>query len=183
MFNILYAAGGPTADGSLRGIEIRRQGKLIGSFDFYSFINGKTPAPDISLQSGDLIYIPPRISKVIVKGEVRQPAIFELKPDERLDDALRYAGGVKPSGVDQRVQVSTVVPGAEHVLRDVNVKKVNEVKAVPLYDGDEVEIFSVRQRSDEPRHRRRRRRSARRLCAAKRHARLRSAGARARTSL
>ncbi|BDI28878.1 hypothetical protein CCAX7_009290 [Capsulimonas corticalis] len=144
VFNILYAAGGPTADGSLRGIEIRRQGKLIGTFDFYSFINGKTPAPDVALQSGDLIYIPPRISRVIVKGEVRQPAIFELKPDERLDDALRYAGGVKPSGVDQRVQVSTVVPGAEHVLRDVNVKKVTEVKAVPLYDGDEVEIFSVR---------------------------------------
>ena len=144
VFNILYAAGGPTADGSLRGIEIRRQGRLIGSFDFYSFIKGKTPAPDIALQPGDLIYIPPRISRVIVKGEVRQPAIFELKPSENLNDALRYAGGVKPSGVDQRVQVSTVVPGAEHVLRDVNVKKISEVKAVPLYDGDEVEIFSVR---------------------------------------
>jgi polysaccharide export outer membrane protein len=143
-FNVLYAAGGPTEDGSLRAIEIRRHGKLISTFDFYAFLRAGGNHKDTILEPGDLIYIPPRLSRVVVRGEVRQPAIYELKPSEMLRDALAVAGGVKPSGVAQRVQVNTVDPGMARVLRDVNIKDAVVVSRTPVYDGDEIDVFSVR---------------------------------------
>lgn len=142
-FNVLYAAGGPTEDGTLRRIEIRRHGKLAGVLDVYKFIMVGSQAQDIRLQPGDLIYIPPRISGVTVDGEVRDPAIYELLDTETLRDALHYAGGVKPSGVDQHIQVSTLVPGESRVLKDVDFRDA-KMAALPLYDGDAVHVFSVR---------------------------------------
>jgi protein involved in polysaccharide export with SLBB domain len=141
-FNVLYAAGGPTEDGSLRKIEIRRRGHLIGLLDVYKFVTVGSESGDISLQPGDLIYIPPRISRVTVEGEVGSPAIFELTTKETLSDGLHYAGGVKPSAVDQHVQISTVAPGTARVLKDVDLRDTSQSKKIPLYDGDTV--FSVR---------------------------------------
>lgn len=141
--NVLYAAGGPTERGSLRRIEVRRQGKLAGTIDIYKFLTGGEQ-PDIPLQSGDLITIPPRQSDVTVKGEVRNPAIYELKDNETLQDALRFAGGIKPSGIAQNVRIETVIPGRERVIRTVDTKTNAQTRAVTLYDGDLVDVFSVR---------------------------------------
>jgi protein involved in polysaccharide export with SLBB domain len=143
-FNVLYAAGGPTEDGSLRKIEIRRRGHLIGLLDVYKFVTVGSESGDISLQPGDLIYIPPRISRVTVDGEVGSPAIFELTTKETLSDGLHYAGGIKPSAVDQHVQISTVAPGTARVLKDVDLRDMSQSKKIPLYDGDTVDVFSVR---------------------------------------
>ena len=143
-FNVLYAAGGPTEDGSLRKIEIRRRGHLIGLLDVYKFVTVGAESGDIPLLPGDLIYIPPRISRVTVDGEVGSPAIFELTTKETLSDGLHYAGGVKPSAVDQHVQISTVAPGTARVLKDVDLRDTTQSKKIPLYDGDTVDVFSVR---------------------------------------
>lgn len=156
-FNVLYAAGGPTEAGSLRRIEVRRRGRLVGTLDLYRFLAagtapGKSAAAaaandddDIALQPGDQILIPARLSRVAVDGEVRTPAFFELGDEETLQDALRYAGGVKPSGVDQRVQISTVAPGSARVLKDVDLRQKNSPASIALYDGDVIDVFSVRQ--------------------------------------
>ncbi|HZO88693.1 MAG TPA: SLBB domain-containing protein [Chthonomonadaceae bacterium] len=141
-FNVLNAAGGPTEKGSLRRIEVRRQGKLVGTLDVYKFFITGEPT-DMRLQSGDLIYIPASQSRVTVRGEVRTPAIYELNDRETLQDALHFAGGVKPSG-SQSVQINTLDPGSHRVLRNVDIKNVPEVKTFPLYDGDIVNVFSVR---------------------------------------
>ena len=143
-YNVLYAAGGPTINGSLRSIEVRRLGTLVGTLDLYSFLGVGGKASDIPLQPGDVIYIPSRYSSVALTGEVRKAAIFELKPDETLKDALHFAGGVKASGVTQHVQINTVDPGSARVLRDINIKDAAQVASTPLYDGDEVDVFSVR---------------------------------------
>lgn len=143
-FNMIYATGGPTEDGSLRQIEIRRRGKLVGTIDFYKFLLTADQTGDIPLEPGDVIYIPGKHSRVAVSGEVRRPAVFELVQGESLKDALGYAGGIKPSGVDQRVQISTVQPGAAHILKDVDVRNLQTAAATPVYDGDTVEVFSLR---------------------------------------
>lgn len=148
-FNVLYAAGGPTEDGSLRRIEVRRRGAPVGTLDLYQFLSrGDQAAADLPLQAGDVLYLPPRLSRVVVDGEVRTPAVFELTDNETLRDALRCAGGVKPSGVDQRVQISTVIPGSARVLKDVDLRENNDgvsaANRLRLYDGDVVEVFSVR---------------------------------------
>ncbi len=141
--NVLTAAGGPNENGTLRRIEVRRAGKLAGTVDIYQFLTGGVQ-PDISLQSGDLIVIPPRQSRVVIQGEVRNPAQFELLDNETLADALKFAGGVKSSGVAQSVQINTVQPGQERILKNVDIKSGSGAAKTALYDGDTVDVFSVR---------------------------------------
>ena len=148
-FNVLNAAGGPTADGSLRDIRILRGGRLAGVLDIYPLIGaaGGTPGAksgDVSLQSGDSIYIPGRLSRISVRGEVRQQAVYELTPRETLRDALRYAGGVKPSGVDQNIHIDTIDNGVGRVIKDVNLRDKAKVASVPIFDGDTIQVSSVR---------------------------------------
>ena len=148
-YNVLLAAGGPTADGSLRDIRILRDGRVAGILDIYPLIGPAPARPgrrsgDITLQPGDNIYIPAPLSRVSVRGEVRQQAIYELAPRDTLRDVLVYAQGVKPSGVDQTVHVDTVDRGIGRTLRDVNLRNAAEVASLPLYDGDTVQVSSVR---------------------------------------
>lgn len=142
--NLIYATGGPTENGSLRRIEIRRGGKLVSTVDMYRFLLTGDKAGDEQLRSGDVIFFPGRDTTVSVSGEVKRPASFELLPSETLADAVRYAGGIKASGVAQRVQVTTLQPGSARVTRDVDASAASESRQVALYDGDTVEVFSVR---------------------------------------
>ena len=141
--NVLTAAGGPNENGTLRAIEVRRAGKLVGTMDIYRFLTGGVQ-PDISLQSGDMIIIPPRQSHIAVRGEVRNPAQFELLDGETLADALKFAGNIKSSGVAQSIQINTVQPGQERILKNVDFHSGYAATKTPLYDGDMVDVFSVR---------------------------------------
>ncbi len=148
-FNVLNAAGGPTADGSLRDIRVLRNGRRAGTLDIYPLIGATSANPaaktsDISLQAGDIIYIPARLSRIAIVGEVRQQAVYELTPAEGLRDALRYAGGVKPSGVDQNVHIDTINNGTDRVIVDVNLRDKAKVASVSVYDGDTIEVSSIR---------------------------------------
>ena len=147
-FNVLNAAGGPTASGSLRDIRVLRSGRIAGTLDIYPLLGASTASPsaksgDVNLQSGDNIYVPARLSRVTVRGEVRQPAIFELKPGETLKNVLSYSGGIKPSGVDQTVHIDTY-SGVGRVLKDVNLADKAAVARVDVYDGDNIDVASVR---------------------------------------
>ncbi|HZT43597.1 MAG TPA: SLBB domain-containing protein [Chthonomonadaceae bacterium] len=143
-YNMLRAAGGPTDDGTLRNIQVLRDGKHEARLDMYKFLIDGLRTGDIQLQPGDVLYIPPRLSRVMVTGEVADPAIYELMPSESMQDALRYAGGVKASGVNQRIQVDTVEPGVRRIEKDVDAKNIAAAGKVQLYDGDKVDVFSVR---------------------------------------
>lgn len=147
-FNVLNAAGGPTASGSLRDIRVLRSGRVVGTLDIYPLLGASSSNPnaksgDINLQSGDNIYVPARLSRVTVRGEVRQPAIFELKPGETLKNVLSYSGGIKPSGVDQTVHIDTY-SGVGRVLKDVNLADKAAVARVSVYDGDNINVASIR---------------------------------------
>jgi protein involved in polysaccharide export with SLBB domain len=144
MYNLLYFAGGPTENGSLRNIQLLRNGKIVGTLDMYKFELGLGGTTDFPLQAGDTLIIPPRESRIAVHGEVKNPAIFELTPRETLEDALRYAGGIRATGVNQSVRINTLDPGKARIIQDVDVTDAVAVKSQKLYDGDEVEVFSVR---------------------------------------
>ena len=146
-YNLLYTAGGPTDDGSMREIRVMRQGKQVGTLDLYKFflaLPGQMQS-DIPLQSGDVLVIPPNGTRVAISGEIRKAAQYELKPGETLKDALIFAGGPKAAGVDQIVQLNTIEPGQNRVLKNVNLRDTASVAAIHLYDGDTVEIHSLRQ--------------------------------------
>jgi polysaccharide export outer membrane protein len=93
----LFAAGGINDIGSLRNIQLKRAGKLIVTLDLYDLLISGDSSDDVMLKSGDVIFISPLGQQVAVAGEVRRPAIYELKDAENFEDIIDMAGGLLPS--------------------------------------------------------------------------------------
>jgi len=91
----LFVAGGINEIGSLRNVQVKRSGKLIGSFDLYNLLLRGDASGDINLRSGDVVFIPSIGGLVSVAGEVRRPAIYELKKNETIADVINMAAGIK----------------------------------------------------------------------------------------
>ncbi|MBQ8241472.1 MAG: SLBB domain-containing protein [Bacteroides sp.] len=92
VFHALYSAGGMSEIGSLRNIQVVRNGKTIANVDVYDFImQGKTK-DDISLQEGDVIIVPPYEALVKIEGNVKRPMKYEMKNEETVATLLKYAG-------------------------------------------------------------------------------------------
>ncbi len=93
LVNAVLAAGGPSAGGSFRSLQVRRGGKLISDFDLYDFLLKGDKSGDVVLQNGDVIFIAPAGAQVAVIGSVNSEAIYEAKSGDTLNDVLLYAGG------------------------------------------------------------------------------------------
>lgn len=92
VFHALYSAGGVSEIGSLRNIQVVRNGKTIAHVDIYDFImQGKTK-DDISLQEGDVIIVSPYEALVKIEGNVKRPMKYEMKSNETVATLLKYAG-------------------------------------------------------------------------------------------
>ncbi|MGL5392174.1 MAG: SLBB domain-containing protein, partial [Shewanella sp.] len=91
----LFVAGGVNEIGSLRNIQVKRNGKLVGSLDLYNLLLRGDASGDLRLQSGDVVFIPSIGGLVTVTGEVRRPAIYELKQHETMADIIAMAAGLK----------------------------------------------------------------------------------------
>lgn len=93
VFHALYRAGGVSDIGSLRSIQVVRNGKKIATVDIYDFIMKGKISDDIRLQEGDVIIVPPYEALVKVKGNVKRPMKYEMKNNESVATLLKYAGG------------------------------------------------------------------------------------------
>jgi polysaccharide biosynthesis/export protein len=152
----LYAAGGPTANGSLRRVEIRRAGRLVDTFDIYDYLLAGVNRGAVSLQSGDVVFVPVHGPRVKVAGEVVRPAIYELKEGETLRDAVRAAGGFDADALRRRVQIHRILPptpgdstaGRARVVVDIGPDQftAGAVPAVPMLAGDSLTVFPVAER-------------------------------------
>ncbi len=118
VFNALYLAGGPTVNGSLREIRVFRNNKLVSTVDAYEFIMQGKISHNISLEDQDVIIVNPFLSRVEVKGEVKRPGIFEVKPGESFADLLTYAGGFTDNAYKERINV-TRNTASEKIVSDI----------------------------------------------------------------
>ncbi len=94
--NAVYAAGGPTNNGSLRHLKHFRGKQLIQDVDAYELLLHGVHGEVAGIQSGDTILVPPAGAQVTVEGMVRRPAIYELGGEKSLTEVLELAGGVCP---------------------------------------------------------------------------------------
>src|ERR1700727_1434 len=94
LVNAIFASGGPTPQGSLRHIQVRRDGATITDFDFYALLIKGDKYKDVRLQPGDVLYIPHVGPLVAISGSVNSPAIYEVKSDSTLDDLIAIAGNL-----------------------------------------------------------------------------------------
>jgi polysaccharide biosynthesis/export protein len=93
VFNALYAAGGPSENGSFRSIKVIRDNKIVRVLDLYDFLLRADQKDNIRLQDQDIIRVADYETRVEVAGEVKRPMIFEVEKTETLKDVLRFAGG------------------------------------------------------------------------------------------
>ena len=97
--NALLASGGPTALGSLRKVELKRQGKVLTTMDLYDFLLKGDSSSDMRLMPGDTIFIPQTGPMVAVSGNVKRPAIYEMKEERSLQNALTPCRRVSSQGL------------------------------------------------------------------------------------
>ena len=147
----LYASGGPSEAGSLRRIEVRRGGRVVGALDVYDYLIRGDASQDVRLESGDVVFVPPRLARVRAVGEVLRPATYELKPGESLADLMRAAGGLTALASPRRIQVERVTPPSQRAEggRDrlvVDVASENAAPTLPLVNGDVVRVFRIAER-------------------------------------
>lgn len=152
VLNALYAAGGPTTNGSFRRIDIRRGGQLVDSVDVYDYLTRGINPSGVRLQAGDVVFVPVHGGLAKVAGKVKRPAVYELRPDETLRDLIRFAGGFDPGAAQARVTIHRVLPpssrgesGRARVVIAVGAEQfVNgEAPEVPMAPGDSVTVHEV----------------------------------------
>jgi protein involved in polysaccharide export with SLBB domain len=149
-FSALYSAGGPTRNGSMRRIEIRRAGKIVDVLDAYDYLLRGDATHDVRLETGDVVFVPAHGPRARVLGEVIRPATYEMREKETLADAIRFAGGGTAEGDARRVIVERVLPLSERAStgRDRTVLSVSIESAatISVGAGDVVRLAPISDR-------------------------------------
>ncbi|WP_263367888.1 SLBB domain-containing protein [Edaphobacter bradus] len=143
LVNALFATGGPSLQGSLRHIQLRRAGKTVVEFDLYDLLLHGDKSNDAPLLPGDVIYIPPVGAQVAVSGSVNVPAIYELKSpgNTTVDDMLQMAGGLTSVAQGEKVRLERVDNRRTRSMIEVALDA--QGKATTLQDGDLLEFVAV----------------------------------------
>lgn len=147
VFNALFAAGGPTLQGSLREVRIVRDGKVAARIDLYDLlIEGGAPEMQ-PLRTNDRILVVPRHTTVQITGAVRRPGLYETLPNESITELLNYAAGLKATASTERYHIKRVLPmeeriqsGRVYAFTDRNLAQDLKNQNFRLRDGDEIRI-------------------------------------------
>lgn len=139
VFHALYRAGGVNDIGSLRNVQVTRNGKNVATVDVYEFImKGKTQ-DDIRLQEGDVIIVPAYEALVQISGNVKRPMKFEMKKDETLSTLLNYAGGFSSDAYTRSLRVVRQ-NGEEY---EINTVKEIDYSVYRMRNGDVVTAEAI----------------------------------------
>ena len=138
-FNALYAAGGISDFGTLRSINVFRNGKNIAVIDVYDYIfNGNTKG-NIRLQDNDVISVGAYESIVNIQGKVKRPMLYEMKDNESLSSLVKYSGGFAGDAYNEKLRVVRK-SGREYSLFTVDRKNMG---SFTMCDGDSIYVDSV----------------------------------------
>ena len=146
LVNAVFAVGGPSAKGSMRGIQLKRGNRVVAELDLYDLLIAGDKSKDAQLLPGDVIYIPSVGPLVAVTGSVNVPAIYELKQNSTLSQLIQWAGGLATKAQGQKVTVERI--------DNRSVRKVEEFSLDPtglartVRDGDMITVFALAPRFD-----------------------------------
>lgn len=148
MTNALFLSGGVQTIGSLRNIQLKRRGKVVSRLDLYDLLLRGDTSGDTRLLPGDVIFIPPIGTTVGVGGEVRRPAIYELKNEKTTSQIIKMAGGLLPTAYPKASQLERINTNQEKTLieLDLNTQSGN---AISVQNGDVLRIYSVLEKMED----------------------------------
>ena len=153
--NVLYAAGGPTAVGSLRTLKHYRSKQLVGKIDLYDFLLHGVRDPEDRIQAGDTLIVPASGPQVAVWGAVKRPAIYELKDDVSLPKLLDDAGGMTVAASLGHITIERIEAHQHRETMNIDLAPANDVSntnaaiaAFKVKDGDRIHIDQIAPNSE-----------------------------------
>jgi protein involved in polysaccharide export with SLBB domain len=145
LVNAIFEVGGPGDHGSMRRIQLKRNGVVLTEIDLYAFLVFGDTWKDVRLQSGDILHFMPLQGQAAVMGSVNRPAVFEVLSGTTFDDLIAYAGGLATTAGADRVAVDRIEKGTgrlEPRIRRTDEVVLSEVgKRETVRDGDLVQVF------------------------------------------
>ncbi len=141
LLDAVFASGGPSVQGSMRHIELRRGGATITTLDLYRVLVNGDKTQDAKLLAGDLIYIPPVGEQVALLGSVRRPAIYEITSGDAISAVLRNAGGATALASETRASLERTIAHSSRQAMEVALDTAG--LATPLKDGDILQIIPI----------------------------------------
>ncbi len=135
MTNALLLSGGVNEIGSLRNLQLKRNGKLVQTLDLYDLLIDGNTKNDTRLQSGDVIFVPPIGPTVGVGGFVRRPAIYELKQESTAGEVVQLAGGLMADAFPGGTRVERITADWERAFLNLNLATVKGQQSI-LRAGD-----------------------------------------------
>lgn len=142
IYYALYFSRGPNAIGSLRNIQLIRNNKLYKTIDFYNFLQNSMMNENIRLEDQDVIHIPVYQKRVSINGEVKRPAIYELKDGETLNDLIRFAGGFTDKAFKGNVQIDRL----NTLGHEINTVAANLYGNYIPQNGDSIKVETITNR-------------------------------------
>jgi len=144
LFNALYLAGGPSENGSMRAIRLMREGQCVAEVDLYKFLLEGDNSLDFRLRSGDAIFVPVAGARVAIRGEIRRPAVYELKGSETALGLLELSGRPTAEAHLDRVMLERISGRNEWSVLDLNLNAAaSGVDSLVLKDGDRLTVYSI----------------------------------------
>lgn len=140
--NALFVSGGIKKTGSLRNIELKRNGELVSTFDLYDLLLRGDTSADVRVLPGDVIFVPPIGKTAGIGGEVKRSAIFELKDETTFGDLVKLSGGFLPTTYLPATKVNRIEANGQRTVVDVDLSSSSNL-AKPLRNGDLVRVFSI----------------------------------------
>jgi protein involved in polysaccharide export with SLBB domain len=143
MTNALFASGGVKKIGSLRNIQLKRNGRLITTLDLYDLLLKGDTSGDRQLLPGDVIFVPPIGSTVSVDGAVQRPAVYELKTEKTVGQVIEIAGGLRSDADATLGQLERILPSRLHQMRNIDLTLAAS-RATQLDNGDKLKVPEIR---------------------------------------
>jgi polysaccharide export outer membrane protein len=145
LLNALFTSGGPDSSGSMRNIQLKRNGATVANFDLYDMLVKGDKSQDATLHDGDVIYIPEVGPLVALTGNVKTPAIFELKGSASLADVVNWAGGVDSAAEQRQIIIEKTVNNIYQTVAELVADKATiaaRLAAIPVRATDVIRVFA-----------------------------------------
>ncbi len=135
----LINSGGILNSGSYRNISLKRDGEIIKTFDLYSLVRYGSSSSDMVLKNGDIIMVNPISTEVTLKGQVKNPAIYELKSKESFKTLFDFASGLEAKANTNAIKLKRYINNNIKVY----TLSLDELYKMTPSNGDEIEVFAL----------------------------------------
>lgn len=152
LIDALLTTGGIAGTGTLRDIQLIRNGSIVTHLDLYELLLAGKSESDAFLQHNDTIFVPAIGDIVYVGGEVQRPAIYELRGESTLEQVLTMAGGLLPSASLGESLIERIQQGGSRTVIDFHTRGTEQnmaaILATKMRSGDVLRILPLEDRLD-----------------------------------